>query len=91
MTKFIEITIEGQLHSISIDNIAMVKQINQHITEIHLLTKNEEGFQIKFQVAYNYMYFKLLFDGNSILALILSLNLPSSSIKYLLLPGIHLV
>lgn len=74
MTKFIEITIEGQLHSISIDNIAMIKQINQHITEIHLLTKNEEGYQIKFQVAYNYMYFKLLFDENDRMGFNFTLN-----------------
>lgn len=64
MTKFIEITIEGQLHSINIDNIALVKQINRYITEIHLLTKNEDGSQIKFQVAYNYVNFKSLFQDN---------------------------
>ncbi len=62
MTKFIEITIEAQLHSINIDNIALFKQINEYITEIHLLTKKEDGSQIKFRVAYNYMYFRTLFN-----------------------------
>lgn len=74
MTKFIEITIEGQLHSISIDNIALIKQINQYITEIHLLTKNENNEQIKFQVAYNYMYFKLLLEDNNRMGFNFTLN-----------------
>jgi len=61
MGTFIEITIDGQLHSINIDNIAMIKQINGDITEFHLLTKTENE-QIKFRVTYNYMHFKLLLD-----------------------------
>ncbi len=74
MTKFIEITIEGQIHSINIDNIALVKQVNQYITEVHLLTKNKDDLQIKFQVAYNYMHFKSLFKDNDRLGFNFTLN-----------------
>jgi hypothetical protein len=74
MTKFIEITIEGQLHSINIDNIALIKQINEYITEIHLLSKNGDGSQIKFRVAYNYMYFRALFEDQDRLGFNFILN-----------------
>ena len=74
MTKFIEITIDRQLHSINIDNIALIKQINADFTEIHLLTKSENNEQIKFQVAYNYMYFKLLLDDNDRMGFNFTLN-----------------
>lgn len=74
MTKFIEITIEGKIHSINIDNIALLKQINEHITEIHLITKDESDNQIKFQVAYNYMFFRSLFNDNDRLGFNFILN-----------------
>lgn len=74
MTKFIEIRINGQLHLININNIAMIKQINGDITEFHLLTKNEKEEQIKFQVVYNYMNFKKLIEGNNSFGLNFTLN-----------------
>ena len=74
MTKFIEITIEGKIHSINIDNIALLKQINEHNTEIHLITKNENDEQIKFQVAYNYMFFRALLNDDDRLGFNFILN-----------------
>ncbi len=56
MTKFFQITINGKLHAINTDNVAMVKQIDANLTEIHLFSKNENE-QIIFKVAYNYMNF----------------------------------
>ena len=73
ITKFIEVTIDGQLHSISIDNIALIKQIDANVTEIHLLSKTDNN-PVKFKVAYNYMNFKMLLDGEDRFGINFTLN-----------------
>tara|TARA_R110002049_G_scaffold305345_1_gene501862 strand:- start:716 stop:955 length:240 start_codon:yes stop_codon:yes gene_type:complete len=72
-TKFIEVMIEGKSHSINIDNIAMIKQVNADITEFYLLSKSNNE-QIKFQVAYNYMNFKTLLDREERFGINFTLN-----------------
>lgn len=58
MNKFIEVLLDGKQQSISLDNIAMIKSIDVHTTEFHLLTKDEKGNQISFRVPLNYGQFR---------------------------------
>ena len=65
MTKFIEFLIDGKQHMVNIDNIAMLKSTDQYSTEIHLLTKNDNGEQISFHAPVNYgrLRFDLIQEG----------------------------
>lgn len=71
--KFIEVLIDNQLRSISDGNIALIKQINADITEIHLFSKRNNE-QIRFQVAYNYMNFKALIEDENRFGINFTLN-----------------
>lgn len=51
--NFIELMINSTLHIININNIASVKQLNQHKTELHFFTKDVNG-QLKVIVPMNY-------------------------------------
>ena len=57
MSKFLEITIKDEQHLININNIALIKQINANITEIHLFSK-VENVPLTFQISVNYGYFR---------------------------------
>jgi hypothetical protein len=74
MTKFIEVIIEGNPHSINIDNIAMMKRISEFVTEIHLLTKDKNDLPIKFQVLKNYSDFRLILNNENRLAFDFAIN-----------------
>lgn len=63
MKDFFQITIDGRLHLINVNNVALIKQINGNITEINLFTKDKNNEQIKFRVAHNYMFFVKALDS----------------------------
>lgn len=54
MTQFIEFQIDGKVHLVNIDNIAIVKQIDINTLEFSLLTKDKNNEQIKFKLNYPY-------------------------------------
>ena len=54
MANFIEFQIKGSAHLVNIDNIAMIKQVDQNTLEIHLLSKDENNAQINFKINYPY-------------------------------------
>jgi hypothetical protein len=74
MTKFIEVIIEGETQSINIDNIAMMKRVSEFVTEFHLLTKDQNGLPIKFQVLKNYSEFRLILNNENRLAFDFAIN-----------------
>ena len=65
MKNYFQITIDGKLHAINLKNIALLEQINEYITEIHLFTKDKNNEQIKFKVAYNYVSFINALDNKN--------------------------
>ena len=74
MTKFIEVTIGSEISLISIDNIAMIKRVNEFVTEFSLLTKDKNNSQITFQVYKNYADFRLILNNENRLAFDFTIN-----------------
>ena len=56
MTQFIEFQIDGKVHLVNVDNIAMVKQIDINTLEFSLLTKDENNVQIKNGKGYDHNF-----------------------------------
>ena len=69
-----EVTIGSEISLISIDNIAMIKRVNEFVTEFSLLTKDKNNSQITFQVYKNYADFRLILNNENRLAFDFTIN-----------------
>lgn len=68
MTKFIEIFFDDKYQIINIENIALIKRVDEYSTEFHLLTKDKNGNQITFKILKNYSDFRFLINEETKLA-----------------------